>query len=136
MTDPFSSHSDQRTPIADLLGRQLLHFDPESGTASLEFFARPEFANRHGTVQGGILAAMLDSASGATLLASLPRELTAVTRQLNTSFLKPAPLGRLRATARILSKDNRSAEVEAEIITPDGTVVARAIAQWKILSRS
>jgi len=129
------SPPDQRTPIADLLGRHLLHFDPESGKASLEFLARPEFANRHGTVQGGILAAMLDSASGATLMASLPPELTAVTVQLNTTFLKPAPIGPLFATARLLAKDDHSAEVEAEIVAPDGVVVARATARWRILRR-
>ena len=77
------------TPAAKLLGRRLLQFDPESGEAPLEFLARPEFANRYGSVQGGMLAAMLDSATGAALMANLSPDLTAVTVQLNTSFLKP-----------------------------------------------
>jgi acyl-coenzyme A thioesterase PaaI-like protein len=58
-----------------------------------------------------------------------------VTVQLNTSFLKPAPIGPLRATARIISLDDRNAEVEAEIAGPDETVVARAAARLRILIR-
>jgi len=135
MNDREQPPSQQRTPIADLLGRRQLYFDAESGKAALAFLAKPEFANRHGTVQGGMLATMLDSAAGATLMASLPPELTAVTVQLNTTFLKPALVGPLCATARVLARDDRSAEVEAEIATPDGVVVARAIARWRIFRR-
>jgi len=118
-----------------MLGRRLLHFEAESGTASLEFLAGPEFANRHGTVQGGILAAMLDSATGATMMASLPAELTAVTVQLNATFLKPAPVGPLCATTRIVKKDERDATVEGEIATRDGVTVARGCARLRILRR-
>jgi uncharacterized protein (TIGR00369 family) len=135
MTTPRQPPSAALTPVAELLGRRLLHLDPESGKASLEFLARPEFANRYGTVQGGVLAAMLDSAAGATLMAYLPPDLTAVTVQLNTSFLKPAPVGPLRGSARVLAKDERSAELEAEIITPDDVVVARATAYFRIFQR-
>ena len=127
--------SEELPSAARLLGRRLLHFDADSGTASLEFIARPEFANRHGTVQGGILAAMLDSATGATIMASLPAELTAVTVQLNTTFLKPAPIGPLCAAARIVTKEDRDATVEVEITTPDGEVVTRGSAHLRILRR-
>jgi len=120
---------------ARLLGRRLLRFDAESRTASLEFVAKPEFANRHGTVQGGILAAMLDSATGATMMASLPSELTAVTVQLNASFVKPAPIGPIRAAARIVASDERNATVDAELTTSDGEVVARGSVLLRILRR-
>jgi uncharacterized protein (TIGR00369 family) len=122
-------------PAAILLGRRLLDFDPERRSASLTFLARPEFANRHGRVQGGLLAAMLDSATGTALLACLTADFTAVTLQLTTSFVKPAPIGPLRATARVVALDDRDAEVEAELTTPDGDVLARATARLRILRR-
>src|SRR5258708_36966051 len=50
-------------PIAKLLGRTVIASDP-CGTVELRFSARDEFTNRHGTIQGGILTAMLDSAGG------------------------------------------------------------------------
>jgi uncharacterized protein (TIGR00369 family) len=135
MTDPTNASQDERPPAAILLGRRLLGFDRESGRATLEFLARPEFCNRHGTVQGGILAAMLDSATGTVVMASLPSHLTAVTVELNTSFVKPAPPGLLRAWALLIAADDRNAEVEAEIATSQGEVVARATAKLRILKR-
>jgi acyl-coenzyme A thioesterase PaaI-like protein len=47
-------------PGAQLLGREWLGFD-ESGHALIRFQAQLAFTNRHGTIQGGFLAAMLDS---------------------------------------------------------------------------
>lgn len=135
MNDTSQPPLEQLPPAANLLGRRLLGFDPDSGRASLEFLAKPEFANRHGFVQGGLLAAMLDSATGAALLANLPSELTAVTLHLNASFVKPAPIGRLCATAWVVAKNDRDAEMEAEIATPQGDVVARATARLRILRR-
>ena len=135
VTDPARFSQGELPPAATLLGRRLLGFDAESGRATLTFLARPEFGNRHGTVQGGILAAMLDSAAGVAVMASLRPHLTAVTVQLNTSFVRPAPLGSLRAEARLVAIDDRKAEVEAEISTPEGEVVARAMAILRILER-
>jgi len=135
MNDRPELLSDEVPPAARMIGRRLLSYDPESGQASLSFLAKPEFSNRHGGVQGGILAAMLDSAAGATLHAGLGPGLTAVTLQLNTTFLKPAPIGPLSGTARLISKDERDAHVEAEILSPEGVVVARATAHLRILKR-
>lgn len=50
-------------PGAQLLGREWIGFD-ESGQALIRFQAQSAFTNRHGTIQGGFLAAMLDSATG------------------------------------------------------------------------
>ena len=43
-------------PVAELLGREVIDVDTENGAATLRFLARPDFANRHGTVQGGTSA--------------------------------------------------------------------------------
>ena len=40
---------------------------------------------------------------------------TALTTRLDTSFLKPAALGAMIATARLVRQDERSAEVMAEL---------------------
>jgi uncharacterized protein (TIGR00369 family) len=68
----------------------------------LRFLADGQFANRHGTVQGGMLAAMLDSATGNAVMAHLPSDRTAVTTRLGTTFIKPAALGPLTAIARLV----------------------------------
>jgi acyl-coenzyme A thioesterase PaaI-like protein len=51
-----------------------------------------------------MLAAMLDSATDNAVMARLSSHLTAVTIRLDTSFLKPAALGSMIATARLFIK--------------------------------
>ena len=109
--------------------------DPQSGEVRLRFFAKSDFANRHGTVQGGMLAAMLDSATGNAMMASLPSDRTAVTARLDTTFLKAATMGPITAVARLVRQDERSAEAEAELIDSEGQIVARARAELRIRER-
>jgi uncharacterized protein (TIGR00369 family) len=135
MTSPIPARLLEVTPGAATLGREWVTFDPATGSATLRFLAKAEFANRHGTVQGGFLAAMLDSATGITLLATLPQELTAVTISLETRYEKPASTGVLTVEARVLEKDDRDATVEAEVLSPDRVVVARGRAKLRIRKR-
>ena len=67
-----------------------------------------------------MLAAMLESATGNAVMARLPSHLTAVTTRLDTQFLKPAALGAITATARLVHQDERSAEVPAELTDSEG----------------
>jgi len=136
MTSPIPAHLLEVTPGAATLGREWVTFDPATGSATLRFLAKPEFANRHGTVQGGFLAAMLDSATGITLLATLPQELTAVTISLETRYEKPAGTGVLTVEARVVEKDDRDATVEAEVLSSDRVIVARGRAKLRIRKRA
>ena len=130
----MSRHLDQLPPAAQLLGREIVRIDAD-GTAHLRFFARPEFANRHGTVQGGLASAMLDSATMTPLLAQLPEDRIALTVKLETEFLRPTPLGPLEAKAWIMTRDERTATTRGELRAPDGTVCATATAHLRILPR-
>ena len=131
----MSDHLKEIPPAAQLLGREIVSVDPHSGEVKLRFTAKGEFANRHGTVQGGMLAAMLDSATGNAFMARLPSHLTAVTTRLDTSFPKPAALGAMIATARLVRQDERSAEVMAELTDSEGQIVATARAELRIRER-
>jgi uncharacterized protein (TIGR00369 family) len=133
--DKMSDHLKEIPPAAHLLGREIVSVDSLSGEVKLRFTAKEEFANRHGTVQGGMLAAMLDSATGNAVMARLPPHLTAVTTRLDTSFLKPAALGAMIATARLIHQDERSAEVTAELTDSEGQIVATARAELRVRER-
>lgn len=123
-------------PVAQMLGREVIDVDTENGCATLAFTARPEFANRHGTVQGGLIAAMLDSATALALYAVLPVEHTAVTTNLNVSFLKPGRIGPFVAVSKLVSRDHRFGETTAELRDPEGVVVATAVAKLRIIKRT
>lgn len=131
----LSRHLDTTTPGAQLVGREVLNVDEASGEVRLAFLARPEFANRHGTVSGGFLAAMLDSATAAPILVTLPEDRTIVTTELRVSYLRPAALGRLESVGRIAERGEREIRSEAELVDPEGRTVARAVAVFRVLTR-
>ena len=118
-----------------MLGREVLSSNAETGEVTLRFVAKPEFANRHGTVQGGFLAAMLDSATGMAVMLSLPPDMTAVTTRLDVTYLKPASIGPLRAASRVIQRDARKADVEARLMDDAGLVLATAKAELRIIPR-
>jgi uncharacterized protein (TIGR00369 family) len=122
-------------PAGKLLGRELVEVDQVKGGAVLRFRAVPEFLNRHGTVQGGMLCAMLDSSTALALYAVLPAESTALTANLNVTFLKPARLGVFTATSRLISRDERNAETAGELRDAEGVLVATATARLRIVPR-
>ncbi|QQO36915.1 PaaI family thioesterase [Bradyrhizobium diazoefficiens] len=121
-------------PGAQLLGREWIGTD-ESGHAVIRFQAQVAFTNRHGTVQGGFLAAMLDSATGACGLARLSPDLTVVTRSLDTRFLRPAAVGAITARARVIEQTEHDMVVQAELIDAEGITVADATARLRILAK-
>lgn len=122
-------------PSAQLLGREWLGFDEAGETALIRFQARSSFTNRHGTIQGGFLAAMLDSATGIRALAALSSDLTVVTRSLDTRFLRPASAGPITARARIVGRTDREMIVEAALVDAQGITVADATARLRVLQK-
>ncbi len=126
---------DAPTPAATLLGRTVLAADAAIGAVRIGFTARPEFLNRHGTVQGGFLAAMLDSTTALAVLAVLPDTSTVVTTELRVSYVRPAGPGRLVGSGRVVSRDEREARSEGELLDEGGQVVARAVASLRIVPR-
>jgi uncharacterized protein (TIGR00369 family) len=135
VTIGLNEHLSFTPPAAAMLGREIVGIDAETGVVDLIFFAKPEFANRHGSVQGGLVSAMLDSATSVALLAQLPPDLTSVTVELTTAFVKPAPLGLLSAKSWLVSRQDRDAEARGELYAPDGAMVAYAAARLRIRRR-
>jgi len=78
---------------------------------------------------------MLDSATGLRALAALPSHQTAVTRSLNTRFLKPASMGTITARARIVEHTGHDIVVEAELVDAQGVTVADATARLRIVEK-
>ena len=122
-------------PAVELLGYRLLSADSERGEAEAEFLARPDFLNLMGNVQGGFLTAMLDAVASSALLAQLPADHVAPTLELKTSFVRPAPPGRLLGRGRVVHRGKTIAFLEGSLTEPDGTLVATASATVRIVRR-
>lgn len=115
-------------PAAQLLGWRLVEINPEQGTITVEFQARPEFVNPVGVIQGGFLAAMLDDTLGPALVATLGPEEFAPTIELKVNFIRSARVGPLMAKGRVVHKGKSLAFLQGELRTVDGQLIATASA--------
>jgi uncharacterized protein (TIGR00369 family) len=92
--------------------------------------ASERFANPVGTVQGGFLAALCDSAMGAsTITWARHRGLRVVSAnvELKCSFVKAARIGSsLTCTAWVLEGGSRTCFVEAEVVDEASRLVAKS----------
>lgn len=99
---------------------------PGGGVARVRLVVDERHLNRTGVLHGGILATLLDSASGVT--ASLTVDDTGrqpfVTLALTTNFLAPCPPGVVMATARVVGGGRATLFVEGRIDHADGTLIA------------
>ena len=122
-----------KPPIAKHLGWTLVDQNAEKGRIRIAFEGRPEFANPAGFVQGGMLAAMLDDTMGPAVLVMSGGKSFTVTLGLNVSFLAPAKPGRFIAEGQVVQLGKTIAFIEATLTDAEGTVVARASSQARLI---
>lgn len=119
-------------PAAVLLGFELVDVDPEAGTIEVAFTATEQFLNPAGTVQGGLLAAMLDDTLGPALVATLSEGEWAPTTDLHVQFLSPARPGRLTGRGRVVRRGGQVAFLAGELADEQGNLLATATATASI----
>ncbi|MBI1179201.1 MAG: hotdog fold thioesterase [Alphaproteobacteria bacterium] len=113
------------SPGGRTLGTALVDYDAAERVVTLAFVAQPEFTNILGAVHGGYVAAMLDETAGMAAKLSLPLDKAVPTLDFNTTFLAPAPTGRLLGRGRVLRLGRRTAFMEALLTTEEEKVLAR-----------
>ena len=79
----------------------------ERGEAEMTLELAPHHLNGRGVVHGGVLASLLDSALGAAVISSIPKEWWCATISLSVQFLEGARRGRLTAQARVIRRGGR-----------------------------
>lgn len=120
-------------PAAKLLGWKLVSVDPEAGTVKIQFEARLEFLNPVGTVQGGILAAMLDDTMGPAASFHLGGDGFAQTLELKVSFMRPGRVGPIFGEARVVHRGRDIVFLEGALRDGEGTLLATATATGRII---
>jgi len=108
----------------------------DRGYAEVILSVGPEHLNRLGVVHGGVLATLLDSATGyaVAFASSATKMQPAVTLSLNTHFLGQARGGdRLIAVGRHIGGGKTIAYAAAEVKTDDGRLIARGDAVYRFL---
>ena len=113
-------------PVMATLGIEAV--DVSEGHASFALDPRELHYNPLGTVHGGVLATLLDSATGCAVHSVLPAGTGYTTLDLNARYLRPvtAGTGRLLATGSVLSRGSRTALAEAQVTDSRDRLIAHA----------
>src|SRR3712207_7892739 len=103
--------SEQTGPggFAGRIGAQVQ--DTDDGRARIAFEAREEHLNPAGTLHGGVLATLVDTAMGTAVRSATDDSDVPATSQLTVTYLRPGKPGELSVTARVRTREIGRAHV-------------------------
>jgi uncharacterized protein (TIGR00369 family) len=104
----------------------------EGGRARLVIDERPEIGNVIGAIHGGVVITLLDVVMASAAVSKLDFTRTAVTLNLNASFLEPGR-GRLTADGELISHDGSVAWCRAAVTDARGCTIAQAQGSFRYL---
>ena len=119
-------------PVFKTLGGKILAFDITRGVLSARFPVEEKYLNPFHTLQGGIIAAIIDNTLGPLSAAIAPPN---VTRNLSVTYSHPvtAAMGQIIIQAEFLERQERRLFFKAEVRSLAGQRLARAKAEHWII---
>jgi len=118
------------TPFSQLLGMRCVQ--REKGVARYELEVAADHLNRRGVAHGGVVASLLDTALGASVVSSLAPEEWTGTLELSVQFREAVRPGLVTAEGRLARRGKRIAFAEGEIRDASGRTLASAHGVWTI----
>ena len=123
-------------PVAGLLAAQPIRCDPQRGRITVAFQARREFCNLIGSVQGGMLTAMLDLAMSFAVLCALDDGHAVPSLEVKTSFIAPARPGEIVGEGMLVRRGRSIAFMEGRLTDLQGNLLTTASATGQIRLRA
>jgi len=111
-------------PMAGLIGLRLVAIEP--GRARFELDADQRHHNPMGTLHGGILCDIADSAMGMAYASTLGEGETFTTLELKINFLRPIRSARLIAEGVIVQQGRTAGMAECLVTDENGRLIAKA----------
>jgi uncharacterized protein (TIGR00369 family) len=113
-------------PLASTLGFGALTVEP--GRVVVELEPAEFHLNPLGTMHGGVIAALLDTACGCAVHSLLPAGVGYSSLDLSTRFLRPVTprTGPIRCVGTVLNQGRRTATAEASLLDGEGRLLAHA----------
>ncbi len=123
-------------PIQELLGFDLV--DVTEGTAAFRYRPHARHRNPLGTVHGGVVMTLLDSAAGAAVHSTLSDDFTYTTLETKVNLVRAVQpsTGPLLAEGSVVHRGRTIATAESRLVAEDGTLYAHATSTCLILSDS
>jgi uncharacterized protein (TIGR00369 family) len=113
-------------PVMQMLGMDGIEAD--QGRVTVFMTPREFHYNPLGTVHGGVLATLLDTAAACAVQSTLPAGVRYTSVDLSTKFIRPVTIdsGMLRCEGVVLSRGRRTALAEARLTDASGRMAAHA----------
>ncbi len=105
---------------------EIVEVDREKGTTTLRFNVDVARANQFGSVQGGVVATMLDGCIGIAGAVRSGGVLAMPLVDLNVSFVRPVPAGQVVGKGRVTRLGRKVGFIEGTLFSLDGQLLARA----------
>lgn len=120
-------------PFMDLLGVRIVAVAP--GAVSFEYVPAEFMYSPLGTVHGGLLTVLLDTAMGCSFHTSLRPGVGYTTIELKVNFLRPVTVetGPIRADGRVVHAGARIGTAEARLTDREGRLLAHATSTLMVL---
>ena len=124
--------SEQTGPggFAQRIGAQVE--DADDGGARIAFEVREEHLNPAGTLHGGVVATLVDTAMGTAVRSTIEDGDVPATSQLTVTYLRPGRPGTVEVTARVRTRGEHLTVCEADV-EQDGRSLAHAVATFALL---
>lgn len=135
--DYFQAMNEGRLPLPPLLHTLDFKVDRiEKGAAVFSFEPKGFHYNPIGTVHGGMISAILDSAMGCTIHSMLPAGTVYTTLELKVNFLKAVTIntGELRAVGKVFYSGSRTSLVEAQLFDKNNIIYAHGVSTCIIMT--
>ena len=104
----------------------------EGGSARISFHAKDEHLNPAGTLHGGVLATLVDTAMGGAVRSATDEGDVPATSQLTVTYLRPGKPGELEVTAKVRTRGEHLTVCEADV-EQDGRSLVHAVATFALL---
>jgi uncharacterized protein (TIGR00369 family) len=113
-------------PIAETVGMDSFH--AERGAVTVELVPQHRHYNPIGSVHGGVISTLLDTAAGCAVHSTLGVGELYTSLDLTVKFLRPVTVdsGRLRAEGSVLQRGRRTALAQAQLFDAEARLVAHA----------
>ena len=107
------------------------------GKANFHFIPKDFHYNAVGTVHGGVISTILDTAIGCTLMSTLTKEFTFTTLELKVNFIKAVTVntGKMIAVGKIIHAGRTTAIIEASLLDETGKVYAHGTSTCLIMTK-
>ena len=133
---PLKSDFSERARVNEVPVAHLIGFEAKEiadGRATVMLAAGLQHANPMGTLHGGILCDIADSAMGMAFASTLAPEESFTTVELKVNFFRPIWQAQLKAEGTVVQRGRTIGYIECDITDEENRLVAKAASTCMVL---